>query len=280
MPDELRFAALVLSDLHFGVDLLREAEIPPLQFPWWKYMPLVPDIRRYMETRCKAHDIAIVMQLPLYVKRLLKRLQREEDFKKQKFDFYLFLGDLSTYANGASFRFLRDYILNKTYAASGLTKISGLNIPEDKIVLIPGNHDKMLRKNLDLFARELAIPLGFAPAPKPGQSSFLSRRVDNTEFLFILVDASIYATTEEKIDLSALNHLAKGNICKHLEEEILEKLNTVKRGGQVDHAAIEDYSTSRRFLLVHYAVDDGAVLGPRTPMEEFVISYSCAGRPH
>jgi 3',5'-cyclic AMP phosphodiesterase CpdA len=171
MADELRWTALILSDLHFGSHLLREAEIPPLQFPWWKHM-LAPAIRRYMETRCKAHDIAIVMQLPLYLKRLLGQLRREEGFKKQEFDFYFFLGDLSTYANGASYSFLRDYISNRTYVASGLTRISALNIPTDKIVMIPGNHDKMLRRNLDIFGRELATPLGLPNGPEPGHSFF------------------------------------------------------------------------------------------------------------
>jgi calcineurin-like phosphoesterase family protein len=274
MADALRATALVLSDLHFGADLLREAEVPPLQFPWWRTV-LAPSVRRYMEAKCKAHDMGILLCLPLYLKKVLRQL-RQEGFGRNKFDFYLLLGDMSTYANGSSYVFLRQYISQTHYSPQGLMKIQALDIPTDKLVMIPGNHDKLLRTNLDIYLQQFAGPLGF-PGPLPMHSFFLTKRVNGTEFLFILVDASVYASEAEKLDLSAREHLAMGRVADELAQEINTKLNQLKRGTPVDAAEIKSYSLSRKILLVHYAVDDRAVLGSVLPRDELVLPHHCTG---
>jgi hypothetical protein len=97
------------------------------------------------------------------------------------------------------------------------------------------------------------------------------------EFLFILVEASVYASTEEKLDVSARNHLAKGHVSEDVKQEIKEKLNILKQRGRVDHAVLEDYAGARRILLIHYAVDDKAVLGSDPHFEEFVLPHYCEG---
>jgi hypothetical protein len=276
MADSLTAAALVLSDLHFGADLLREAEVPPLQIPWWKTM-LAPSVRRYMQTKCKAHDIGILLCLPLYLKKVLHQL-RLEGFESSKFNFYLLLGDVSTYANGSSYVFSREYISQTNYSPQGLMPIPALGIPVDKLVMIPGNHDKMLRTNLDIYLQQFANPLGVpGPGPLPMHSFFLTKNAGDTEFLFILVDASVYASMAETLDLSAREHLAMGRVSKELAQEIQTKLDQLKYGASVDAAKLKNYSLSRKILLVHYAVDDRAVLGSVLPRDELVLPHSCIG---
>src|SRR5260370_34966939 len=188
MADTLQAASVVCSDLHFGADLRQEAEVPPLQFPWWRG-GLAPSVRRYMEAKCKAHDIGILLCLPFYLKRVLKELQRE-GFRSGKFDLYLLLGDLSTYANGSSYVFLRQYLSQAYYSPKGLMKIQALDIPADKLAMIPGNNDKLLRTNLDLYFQQFAGFFGYS-GPPPTRSFFVTKNVSGIEFLFILVDASL-----------------------------------------------------------------------------------------
>lgn len=274
MADNLKAAALVLSDLHFGADLLREAEVPPLQFPWWRTV-LAPSVRRYVQAKCKAHDIGILLCLPLYLKKVLHQL-RLEGFGNSKFDFYLLLGDMSTYANGSSYVFLREYISQTNYSPQGLMSIQALGIPIDKLVMIPGNHDKILRTNLDIYLQQFAGPLGLA-GPLPMHSFFLTKNVGDTEFLFILVDASVYASIAEKLDHAAREHLAMGRVSEELAQEIETKLDQLKHGAPVDAAKLKSYPLSRKILLVHYAVDDRAVLGSVLPRDELVLPHSCIG---
>ncbi len=274
MADSLTAAAVVLSDLHFGTDLLREAEVPPLQFPWWRTV-LAPSVRRYVQAKCKAHDIGILLSLPLYLKKVLHQL-RLEGFGNNRFDFYLLLGDMSTYANGSSYVFLRQYISQPNYSPQGLNSIKALDIPIDKLVVIPGNHDKMLRTDLDIYLRQFAKPLGF-PGPLPRRSFFLTKNAGDIEFLFILVDASVYASVAEKLDLTAREHLAMGRVSEELTQEIQIKMDQLRSGISVDAAKLENYSLARKILLVHYAVDDRAVLGSVLPRDELVLPHSCAG---
>src|SRR5260221_5067156 len=104
MSDKLNYAVLILSDLHFGSGLLREAEVPNLQLPWWNIYG--SDIRRYIGTRCKSHRLDIVLSLPMYLNKVFSRLREQgyrRDYFDRKFDLYVLLGDLATYANGASY---------------------------------------------------------------------------------------------------------------------------------------------------------------------------------
>jgi hypothetical protein len=274
MPDELKAAALVLSDLHFGADLLREAEIPPLWLPWWKNI-FAPGVRHYMETRCKSHDLAVLMSLPHYLKKLMRQMRRE-GYEEQDFGLYLILGDLSTFSNGASYNFLREYLTEGSVCAGG-QKLKGLRIPLSKLVVIPGNHDKMLRKDIEIFRREFVARLGLFPGPRPRGSSLLSKATGDIEFLFIMVEASIYASDEVKLDLSARKHLASGEISERLKAEIKDKLNKLRNGETVDGAALKNYARALKVLLVHYAVDDHAVLGVVPHPEEIALPHGCEG---
>jgi hypothetical protein len=118
MSDKVKAAILILSDLHFGADLLREAEIPPLQIPWWYKLAGGSDVRRYIETRCQSHDMDIVIALPRHLKRIVRQISKETNEGRQEFDLYLIMGDLSTFANGGSYSFLQQYLSQSTKAES------------------------------------------------------------------------------------------------------------------------------------------------------------------
>jgi 3',5'-cyclic AMP phosphodiesterase CpdA len=275
MSDKLKAAVLILSDLHFGADLLREAEIPPVQRSWWTGF-LFRDIRRYMETRCKSHDLAILMSLPRYLRMLIQRMRRE-GYDRRDFDLYLILGDLSTFANGASYSFLRQYLLEAKYSTPGFPAFPAMKIPTDKLVALPGNHDKMLRKDLEIFNREFASRLGQSIQLQPQRSFFLGRTAGEVEFLFILVDAGIYTSAEGKLDLSAREHLARGEISTELRDEIKSKLSLLRQGEPVDRAALQDYGSVVKVLLVHYAVDVQTVLSRMPNLEELALPHDCRG---
>ncbi len=276
MADSVRNALLVFSDLHFGVDFLREAEIDPVQTPLLlKYA--APKVRRFFEARCKAHDMAILTILPRYLKKVLRFLN-QEGFVAPRFDLILLLGDLATYANGGSYTFLREYLMEETFKdSSGKTRrgVGGLHTGD--IIPIPGNHDKLLRKSLDLYYAQFCSLLRIEHQPKPQSSFFVSRTINGEEFLFVLLEASNFASEDCKLDFAALSHLASGKVSRQLRCEVLDKFRSLKNEHHVDAARISDYPAARKILLVHYAVDDRVVLGPAPLPQELIVSHHCTG---
>jgi hypothetical protein len=93
----------------------------------------------------------------------------------------------------------------------------------------------------------------------------------------MLVDASIYATVPDKIDLNARRHLAMGEVSKNLANDLDNKLARMRRGESVDAAQLKDFSASRKILLVHSAVNDRAVFGSLLPRDELILPHSCLG---
>lgn len=276
MSDPVKNALLVLSDLHFGADFLLEAEIDPLQIPTLLKF-VAPKIRNFFEARCRAHDMAILIALPRYLKKVLRELSRE-GLSSHHFGSVLLLGDLATYANGGSYVFLREYLSQENYNDSSGKKRTGIGgVHNGNLIAIPGNHDKLLRKNLDLYHTKFCLPLGIDPQPKPQSSYFTSRTINGQELIFALVEASRFASKDGKLDFDALSHLAGGKVSRILRDETKEKFEMLKAGKSVDRAVVTDYATARKILLVHYAVDDRVVLGPAPLPQELVVSHHCKG---
>ena len=96
---------VLLSDLHFGDDLLDEGAGKLRGVPW-RIRLLSPAIRRYFHSRLTRHDMGILKMLPLYLKRLLEDL-RAAGFERDNFDLYVLLGDLATEPTGSSFQFVQ-----------------------------------------------------------------------------------------------------------------------------------------------------------------------------
>ena len=74
--------------------------------------------------------------------------------------------------------------------------------------------------------------------------------------MFILVDASVYASEELVIDFAFRDHLARGAISKTLHDEIKQKLTALQKNGHVDEARLgSTYDQAVKVMVVHYAVD-------------------------
>src|SRR2546423_592150 len=166
---------VVLSDMHFGADLLSEANGTLLDVPFWLRF-VDSDVKRFFDTRCAAHDLAILKSLPRYLKQLLLEY-RKAGFPGEAFDMCLLLGDQATVPTGSAYQFLREYLTSNSYRTgdSELMHIcSGLNISPNKLVAIPGNHDKLLHKDLDVYQDEFLKALGLRPEPRKQVSACAS----------------------------------------------------------------------------------------------------------
>jgi hypothetical protein len=119
--------------------------------------------------------------------------------------------------------------------------------------------------------------LGLAAQPLPHSSYFIRRNIGNLECVFILSEVSVYSSKAVKLDLSARNHLAMGEVPAGLLAEIKSKLARLRQGAQVDEALVQNYAQALKILLVHYAVDDRAVLGVLPSPEEFALPHECKG---
>lgn len=278
MSEELNAAFLILSDLHFGDDLLSESEGRLPDLPWY-LKRFDYKIKRFFDKRCAAHDIEIVTHLPRYLKLVSEELfGRRNDGKS--FDACLLLGDVATQPTGAAFKFAARYLTEERYSTGDdLVKHEclGLGFPPDKIIVIPGNHDKLLQTDLSIFQKRFLNIVKIPEKPGPRQSFLRRLSVGNTEFLFILVDASRYASEANRIDRTYRKHLACGEIEPALHGELLEKLEKIKQGEEVDGIRIPDYDGTFKILLIHYAIDAQRVMENKDHLEDLVVPHECVG---
>lgn len=272
---------VILSDLHFGPNLLPTSDVPwplfqEIELP--KLFGHEPEIGKFILERCITHDISIVATLPLYLQSLLPNLPSIDDRRPESFDLYLVLGDLTTCPFSSSFELLRRYLTEQhCESPEGNFSVScaGLKIDPSKLVIIPGNHDKLFMTDLDFFHRNLLGPLHLPIGPKPQSSYMLSRRVREREFLFIMVDANKYATEVFSVDTSCRKHLASGEISKGLRGELMAKLAELAKKRRVDDAELDDYRAATRIMLVHYAADIRSVIGLK--LESLILPHNCLG---
>jgi 3',5'-cyclic AMP phosphodiesterase CpdA len=273
MSNELEAVIVLLSDLHFGNDLYDEAKGASCHLPWWLKFKQ-NKINEIFRRRCTAHDMGILKRLPRYLKYLLLELGRPD------FDLYLVLGDLATQPTGSSYSFLTKYLTQQAYVTgNGDSKheIAGLNIDPKKLILIPGNHDKLLQTDLKLYQQNMLLKLGKGPEPSPRGCHLQSLSIGIRQFLFVLVEASCYAKQKDVLDLSFRDHLARGAIDEKLKLEIKRKLRRLKRGNEVDQVRLDNYDRTIRILMVHYAVDVARVLGTSSAIKSLGVPHQCDG---
>jgi len=287
LSQQVQAAFLVLSDLHFGAGLREGAEVPPLDTRnslleralRLLNLDVRRTIERFIEEKCVAHDIQAVKELPRYLKQLLQKM-RSEGYESKEFDAYVLLGDLATWPSPGSYAFLRSYLTERRISAGDReyqVKWAGLGIHADqlrqRLVVIPGNHDKLLLTGLDLYHRHFLEPLGLPPQPEAAGCYLLSRAVESREFLFILIDGSRYAAREMQVDASVRRHLACGEVTGVLHNEIFRRLDRLQRGESVDGAQIQDFARATKILVVHYAVDLSLFPGLKT--ESLILPHEC-----
>jgi hypothetical protein len=278
MPNVPDAVFVVMADLHFGDDLLLEANGPLQGVPWWLGI-FDADIKRFFDKRCVAHDVSILKSLPRYLKQLLL-IERGAGFGGENFDLYLLLGDQVTQPTESSYRFLREYLTSHLYQTGDSElqhSCAGLNIPLDRLVAIPGNHDKLLLPDLNFYQEEFPKLLGLPAGPNKQSVSTQLRLIGKRKFLFLLADASKYASVRGRVDFSCREHLAAGEISPGLRSEIVGKVEMLKGGRSVDGIHAGDYDSATRILLIHYGVDTLRVLGPTASVKNLILPHDCKG---
>jgi len=271
---------VVLSDLHFGRDLYDPPELPLINFsPVVKWLNKEESVSRYFEQKCLGHSIACVKKLPRYLQYLFRAAQ-DEGYEGNSFDLFILLGDQATIPDGQTYQFLRGYLTQdkyETHDADGGFYCAGLGLRPEQILAIPGNHDKLLRRDLDLYNFEFTTKLGLQDQVAPRGCTVVTREYRNREFVFVLLDASNYAAQELTLDSTSPGHLASGKLTKELYQQMGDKLRTLKEGRKVDHAQLRgSYMEATKILLVHYAVSLRKVIGVVRPSET-VVPHDCEG---
>jgi predicted phosphodiesterase len=273
---------LVLSDLHFGRDLYEAPEMPLIclarKLNWFAKEEQVRDAFAKL---CLGHDIACIMKLPFYLRFLIEEA-KNQGFQRDTFDLCLLLGDQVTIPDAKSYKFLREYLTKREYRTTdGYVdhRCSGLAFSSQQILAIPGNHDKLLRTDLELYNRQFSIPLGLTPRLEAQSCGIAIRKFDDREFIFVLVDAGKYATEELQFDLSSRDHLASGEVTPELSANIRGKLISLKTQGGIDGFALEGpYANAAKILLIHFPVDYDRFTSV-VDWKGKVLRHDCTGLP-
>jgi len=275
---KIEAAFLVLSDLHLSNDLYEAAITPQLSLPNGVYRLLRAEkLTDYFAARCRGHSVSCVKRLPRYLKVLLSEM-KDEGYARDKFDLVLLLGDQSTLAHERSYKFLRQYLTQATYATDdgdGSYTCAGLGLDVADILAIPGNHDKMLRSSLDLYNLEFASKLKLTQKIRPQMCSISTRRFADQEFVFILVEPSTYCSQDLRVDATFRTHLAAGKVTNKLIEDVETKLTLLREHGKLDaEVKLErPFGEAVKILVVHYAVDDDRFGG----LEKLLLPHKCEG---
>jgi predicted phosphodiesterase len=267
---------LLLSDMHFGRDLHLAPELPPLRVTRLaNWLQREKQLERFFERNCRGHSFACVSMLPRYLKSLLREA-RTEGFREDSFDLCIILGDQATVPDAEAYRFLREYLTTKRYSGPGDLNCAGLDLPAHKILAVPGNHDKLLRKDLDLYHQEFTNKLNI-PRVEPGGSLVVTKTIGKREFVFILVDASVYTSEELVVDFKFRDHLARGLLTHKLYDELHAKLTSLKKEGEADGARlVGPYDQTVKVMLVHYAVDISRLTDHPLWVEK-LLPHDCKG---
>lgn len=157
------------------------------------------------------------------------------------------------------------------------TTCAGLNISPESIVAIPGNHDKLLRTNLDLYLKAFLKPLGLPTQPQPQTCTVVSKMVRGLQFVFFQLEASRYSLQDLRLDRACRNHLAGGEITPQLRASILDKINRLEAGDEVDGVSLDPGAVALKILLVHYAVNDLCVSGSKQALDDLILPHACVG---
>ena len=263
---------LILSDLHFSRDLYE----PPQQailslrgLPKKFFSERI--VTSFLTRKCKGHDIAAITELPYYLNVLLTRAGRKA------FDLCILLGDQVTVPDSGAYAFLRSFLTLDEYRCKEGNieyRCRALGLSDEQIVAIPGNHDKLLLTDLDLYNEHFTRRLGLREELSRQTCAVCVRQIAGREFVFVLVDVNRYAPVPLSLDWSARKHLASGEITTALREEIFRKLNALKEGRDSDRC--ESFDTAYKMLLVHFAVETNRF---RSNLWDRGLPHMCEGLP-
>lgn len=272
LPETLDAAIALLSDLHFGESYLGETRLPPLSYTIVAdLLRLGGKVEQLVRQNCAAHNQAILCQLPQYLRGLVAEYQASEGYTLSDFEQYVLLGDLVTWASPTAFQFLAEYLTQQDLLVKIKTRLErwpGLKASTDKLVPIPGNHDKLLRRDLQLYNDGVSARLQIAPWGV-NAVTLIDRAIGTQRALFLAVDASVYTKQSLTIDFHATRHLARGEITKSILREV---------AGYKDEL-VRARGKAYRILVIHYAVHFGRATKMSADLAalNYVLPHECDG---
>jgi DNA repair exonuclease SbcCD nuclease subunit len=162
--------------------------------------------------------------------------------------------------------------------ASGFRNLTlaGLRIDPTRIIAIPGNHDKLLRKDLEEYDADFADPLKL-PIVEKQRSTIVISSIANRDVIFILVEANRYASEDGVLDPTCREHLASGLITDELEADVMDELDLLRQTGTAGEFSLATkFEETIKIMVVHFAVDLRQVHElPR--VQESILPHECDG---
>ena len=255
---------IVLSDLHFGLDIKQPSIVPTVRFRgWWRLLrPLGRYFRKEFQKSCDSHDDLILRRLDYELHRICGT------HSKTDYDQLIVCGDLATISDKDSYRFLRRFFSRITSDSAGIYGL-GIKNHREKMLAVPGNHDKLFDNNLSYYSDYYGPRDQWkfcAPAQNGVHLVGRNLGLQKVPFLFALFDSNHYQPPIYPFDPVATPlRTASGKIYASQLAELANKLDTLDRGYPVDDATKEHFREGKRICVMHHPPDLN-FYGPKTWM--------------
>jgi 3',5'-cyclic AMP phosphodiesterase CpdA len=208
-------------------------------------------VRRDKAYVMQAHDPNLLLLLPLELWRIAKlnRAQfakaRPDQTPPNFFDRVIVSGDISTdVTNDERFAFAHAFLTSESPLLSGPYAAQasiGLNIPNELLLTLPGNHDKMRETTLARFNG------AFSRSPAPCNYVRAFKR-DGKVVIFLVMDSNDYRE----------GNIAKGEIDEARLSWLVKQLNNINSGLSIDGESfsVDECSSAIRCLVLHHHICD------------------------
>jgi 3',5'-cyclic AMP phosphodiesterase CpdA len=244
MPDRKPICSILhLSDLHLGANF---GDVGGKKRGFFKG---VMDKKAYL---MQAHDDFLLLLLPLEIRRIgvVNRTRRRSAWPNHEapepFDRIVVSGDISTDATDeARFAFAHSFLTSKSPLSAGIYGAQasiGLGLPNDRLLCIPGNHDKMRETTLARFNAS------FSSTPQPCNYVRVLRQLDKA-VVFIGMDSNAYSEgniASGEMDQARLSWLA----------EILSRMETTGLSEGDVVLTPNECARAIKCLVIHHHVCD------------------------
>lgn len=130
----------------------------------------------------QSHNGYIVAGLHTEIRLAARSVGSPED----SFDFHVITGDISTNANSEErFAFARKFLTEKVKVSEAFS--TGLGLSRDKVLCVPGNHDKMNEVTLERYLK------AFGDLPESPPYAIETHARSGQRFIFYGIDSNVYS---------------------------------------------------------------------------------------
>lgn len=240
------FSILHLSDLHLGANF---ADVGG------KKRGFLRALLKEKSFVQQAHDDLLLLLLPLEINRIgIRNRSRVQNAWQgtdatPSFDRIVVTGDISTDATSTErFRFAHSFLSSKMPLADGLygpQASIGLDLPNELLLCIPGNHDKMRQTTLEMFNSS------FSHSPQPCNYVQIVKRFGKA-LILIGMDSNAYDE----------GNIANGEMDQGRLSWLTTQLDQMQTNGITagqEKLTAEECSAAIKCLLVHHHVCDLSV---------------------